>query len=117
MGNDFIRIMWEQAEIWRIILAFISGIIVSCIYFGSLHWSLKHLSEFKHKYRMFATIALLRISLFFAVLVLISQRNVVIILFYLLAFFITRVIIIWRVKVADDEVEHSEKEGTDGLGR
>ena len=111
MNNDLLSIMWQQAELWRLVTAFFAGMLVGYIYFSSLHWSIKHLGEFKHKYRMFATVALLRISLFFAVLVLVCQRNVIVILCYILAFFFIRIFMIWRYK----KIDEAHEENTDGM--
>ena len=105
MNNDLLNTLWQQTEIWRLFATFFAGIIVGYVYFASLHWSIEHLGEFKHKYRMFATVALLRMSMFFAVLVLACQRNVILILLYILAFFFTRIFMIWHFKNSDDKKE------------
>ena len=57
--------MWQQVEIWRLIMAFVLGGVIGCVYFKSLQWSINKLSETKHKIRMFAGVALFRIVLFF----------------------------------------------------
>lgn len=98
MNNDFLQFMWYQAEMWRILLALFGGTSVGYVYFKSLRWSINHLSESNHKFGLFAMTALFRILLFFAVMVLIANKNVVVILFYLLAFFITKLLIVWHEK-------------------
>lgn len=93
MDNYFMQ-MWNEAELWRLITAFVFGVVVGFIYFYSLRWSINHLNETKHRFGMFGLLALCRIVLFFAVLIMISKRNVVIILIYLLAFFLTKIVIV-----------------------
>ena len=90
--------MWQQADIWHIFLVLICGIIVGMIYFQSLRWSINRLHTFKHKWSVFGGIALFRIALFFAVLVLTTQKNMVLIVFYLAAFFCTKMLIVWLEK-------------------
>ncbi len=90
--------MWRQAEIWQIIAAFFCGLLVGVIYFQSLRWSLDRLSKAKHKIRFFASVAMLRILLFFGVMMLIAQRNPVVVLLYVLAFFVTKMVIVIREK-------------------
>lgn len=111
-GGNFLAQMWQQAEPWQLAAALILGVIVGIIYFESLHWSVVHLTKSKHKIRMFAGVALFRIVLFFSVLVLISQRNAVIILLYVVAFFITKVAVIAveknRALTADEEEKKND---------
>lgn len=89
----FLLTMWQQAGQWQLVLAFLCGILVGVIYFKSLRWSIEHLNEGKHKLRMFAGAALLRIILFFGIMALVSQRNVAVILIYVISFFITKMVI------------------------
>ncbi len=88
----------ENAEIWRMTAALVLGIVVGWAYFSILRLSIQKLSESKHKVRMFAGWALLRILMFFGGLVLIANRNVVVILIYLVSFFITKTVVIGRVR-------------------
>jgi F1F0 ATPase subunit 2 len=90
--------MWQQADMWRIFLALISGIIVGFVYFQSLRWSVNRIHTFKHKWSVFGGIALFRIALFFAILVLVAHKNIVLLVIYLLAFFFTKIVIIWHEK-------------------
>ncbi len=106
--------MWQQVEIWRLIMAFVLGGVIGCVYFKSLQWSINKLSETKHKIRMFAGVALFRIVLFFLVLVLISNRNIIIILVYLLSFFVTKMIILYvEKKKFIKENGYTREENTD----
>ncbi|MBQ8481930.1 MAG: hypothetical protein IJ532_05300 [Alphaproteobacteria bacterium] len=98
MNGNFLELMWQQAEDWRLISAAVCGVIVGIIYFYSLRWSVNHLSELKHKLKIFALTALCRMALFFGVLFLIGHRNVAVISLYVIAFFITKVVIIWLEK-------------------
>ena len=98
MTDGFLELMWQQAENWRLVAAAVCGVIVGIIYFYSMRWSINRMGELSHKMKFFAVTALLRIALFFGVLVLIGQRNVAVILLYVLAFFLTKVVIIWREK-------------------
>ena len=98
MNNGSLELMWQQAENWRLIAAAICGIIVGLIYFYSLRWTVNHMSETSHKFRLFGLTALFRIALFFGVLMAIGHRNVAVILLYVLAFFLTKVMIIWLEK-------------------
>ncbi len=91
-------IMWQQTEVWRIIAALLSGIIVGAIYFQSLRWSVNRLHTFKHKWTVFGGVALLRIALFFGTMILVARKNIILIIVYLLAFFITKIIVMWREK-------------------
>ena len=94
------QIMWQQAGVWRSILALVCGVVVSVIYFMSLHWSVKRLNNNKarHRIKLFAGAAVLRIALFFGVLVLVAQKNILLIAVYVVAFFITKFFILWRAK-------------------
>lgn len=98
MNSSFLELMWQQAENWRLITAVLSGIVVGIIYFYSLRWSINLLGELKYKLKVFAFTALCRIALFFGVLVLVGHRNVAVILLYVLAFFVTKLAIIWFEK-------------------
>lgn len=93
MENSAFQIMWQQTELWHLIIALFCGSIVGCVYFYSLRWSINHLNEYKHKYSFFGAVALCRIFLFFGVMVLIAQHNAIVVLFYVLAFFVTKTII------------------------
>ena len=92
--SGYLSVMWNNMETWQLLAAIVCGILVGFIYFQSLRWSVNRLSESKHKVRMFASVALCRILLFFGVMVLIAQRNVVVILIYVLCFYFTKVAII-----------------------
>lgn len=98
MTDGFLELMWQQAENWRLVAAAVCGVIVGIIYFYSMHWSINRMGELSHKMKFFAVTSLLRISLFFGVLVLIGHRNVAVILLYVLAFFLTKLVIIWLEK-------------------
>lgn len=111
MNGSFLRLMWQQAEDWRLVLAVLCGIAVGIVYFYSLRWSVNHLSELKHKLKIFALTALCRMALFFGVLFLIGHRNVAVISLYVIAFFITKVVIIWFEKarfIRDDNKQKTE---------
>lgn len=111
MNGSFLELMWQQAENWRLAVAVLSGIIVGIIYFYSLRWSVNHLSELKHKLKIFALTALCRMALFFGVLMLIGHRNVAVISLYVIAFFFTKVVIIWIEKsrfIKDDGEQKTE---------
>ena len=111
MNGSFLRLMWQQAEDWRLVLAVLCGIAVGIVYFYSLRWSVNHLSELKHKLKIFALTALCRMALFFGVLFLIGHRNVAVISLYVIAFFITKVVIIWFEKarfIKDDNKQKTE---------
>ena len=85
---------WNEAPLWRLIFAFFCGIAVGLAYFQSMRWSINHLDDFKHKIRMFALMAFLRIAMFLGVLMLVCERNLVLILIYILSFFITKMFIV-----------------------
>ena len=97
-SESYMAQMWQQAETWQITAAVLGGLLVGIIYFQSLRWSLNHLSETKHKIRFFASVAVFRILLFFGVIVLIAQGNPVVVLLYVLAFFITKMLNVIREK-------------------
>lgn len=86
--------LWSQTPLWQILLALISSIVVCIVYFQSLRWSINHLNDFKYKMRMFALVTIARISLFLGVMVLVCERNIILIMTYLIVFFITRMIIV-----------------------
>ena len=94
------QMMWQQAGIGHFVLALICGVIVSIIYFMSLKWSINRLNNNKarHRIKLFAGAAVLRIALFFGVLVLVAQKNILLIAAYVTAFFITKFFILWRAK-------------------
>lgn len=91
---DFWEAAWQNAPLWRMIFAFFCGLAVGLAYFQSMRWSINHLDEFKHKIRMFALMAFLRISMFLGVLMLVCERNLILILIYILSFFITKMIVV-----------------------
>lgn len=113
MGSEYFELMWQQAEEWRLVAAFVSGLLVGIIYFYSLRWSIERSGELAHKFKVYALVALCRIALFFGVLILIGHRNIAVILLYILAFFLTKIVIIWYEKkryVAEDNKEHEIKQ-------
>lgn len=93
MNNTLLLELWEQAGTLQLILAAISGMVVSVAYFGSMRWSIEHLAKTKHKIALYSGVALLRILLFFGVLVAVSGRNIAVVLIYVVVFFISRVIV------------------------
>lgn len=114
MGADsYLMQMWRQMAIWQLWAAPLCGALVGVVYFQSLRWSLNHLSATKNKIRLFASVALLRILLFFGVLVLIAQHNPVVVLLYVLVFFVTKMIIVVREK--GRIVKFDEEQKKDGV--
>ena len=97
MGADS-YLMQMQRAILQLWAAPLCGALFGVVYFQSLRWSLNHLSAAKNKIRLFASVALLRILLFFGVLVLIAQHNPAVVLLYVLVFFVTKMIIVVREK-------------------
>ena len=95
---DFWETAWQNAPLWRMIFAFFCGIAVGMAYFQSMRWSINHLDEFKHKIRMFALMAFLRIAMFLGVLILVCERNLILILIYILSFFLTKMFVVAIVK-------------------
>ena len=93
MNSALLIELWQQAGWLQLTMAAISGIIVSVVYFGSLRWSIEHLAKTKHKIALYAGVALVRIFLFFGVLVAVSGRNIAVVLIYVVVFFISRVIV------------------------
>ena len=116
MSNGSLELMWQQAENWRLIAAAIGGIAVGIIYFYCLRWTVNKMSETSHKFRLFGLTALFRIALFFGVLVLIGHRNVAVILLYVVAFFFTKAVIIWKEKgkFIKDEPKNQAVQPMDG---
>ena len=88
--NNALQIMWQQTEIWRLIVAVCGGFIVGCIYFQSLRWCVNNLYKYKHKYLWFAIAAFCRILLFFGVMALLVQKNVVLVLVYIVSFLLSK---------------------------
>lgn len=105
--NDFWQVAWDNAPFWRMCFAFFCGIAVGFAYFQCLRWSITHLNDFKHKIRMFAFMAFLRITMFLGVMILVCERNLVLILIYLIAFFITKMVV---VGVTKGHLIHEEAE-------
>ena len=93
MNGTLLLELWEQAGAAQLILAAISGMVVSVVYFGSLRWSIEHLAKTKHKIALYGGVALVRILLFFGVLVAVSGRNIAVVLIYVVVFFISRMIV------------------------
>ena len=112
-ADSYLMQMWQQMALWQLWAAPICGVAVGAIYFQSLRWSLNHLGNTKHKIRLFAGVALLRILLFFVVLVLIAQHNPVVVLLYVLAFFVTKMLIVVREK--SRIVKFDEEQKNDGV--
>lgn len=110
MNSNFLELMWQQAEVWRLLLAVFCGITVGIIYFYSMRWSINRLSETEHKFKLFGLTALARILLFFGVLVLIANRNVMVISLYVAAFFLTKLVIVWYEKAHLPASEDTKKE-------
>lgn len=112
MSSGYLEQMWQQAEEWRLIAAFVGGFLVGLIYFYGLRWSINSTGVLAHKFKIYAIVALFRIALFFGVLILIGHRNIAVILLYILAFFLTKVVIIGIEKrryIADDKKEQNEQ--------
>ena len=111
-AGAFLEIMWHQASVLQLLVALVAGVAVGYVYFMSLRWSINHLNESKHKIAMFASIALLRILLFFGVMITVAHRNVAVIMVYIVCFFVTKMVIVamekGKVVRADDarEVKH-----------
>ena len=93
-ASDIWEIAWQNAPLWRMFFALFCGIAVGIAYFQSMRWSINHLDDFKHKVRMFALTAILRIATFLGVLVLVCERNLVLILIYIVSFFITKMFVV-----------------------
>lgn len=108
-AGSYLYQMWQQAAVWQLAAAVVFGAAVGVIYFQSLRWSLNRLSETKHRIRMFTGVALLRIMLFFGVLVLIARHNPLIVLIYVLVFFVTKMIIVVREKSRIIKFEPEDK--------
>ena len=100
MNNPYLEQLWQLASVPEMGLASVCGVVVGIIYFECLRWSVEHLygENQKHRYGLFAMLALFRIAMFFGVLVLIAKRNVILIMCYILAFFITKGVIVWIEK-------------------
>ena len=98
MESSALLMMWQQTEWWRLVLALFCGAAVGYVYLESLRWSISRLSESKHKFRLFGSVALCRIFLFFFVLIMVAQKNIIIILFYVAAFFVTKTIFMLHEK-------------------
>ena len=111
-ADSYLMQMWQQIALWQLWTAPICGVIVGAIYFQSLRWSFNHLGDTKHKIRFFASVAVLRILVFFGVMVLIAQRNPVVVLLYVLAFFITKMLIVIREK--SRIIKFDEEQKNDG---
>lgn len=94
MNNILLLELWKQAGTTQLVIVAISGLIVGAVYFGSMRWSIAHLAQTNHKIALYTGVALLRIILFFGVLVMVADRNIAVILVYLLAFFISRMLAI-----------------------
>lgn len=104
-------VMWQQADIWRILFALVCGIVVGVVYFQSLRWSVNRIHTFKHKWSVFGGIAIFRIALFFAILVLAAHKNIILLLVYLAAFFLTKIVIIWHEKNGLIQDKSKDKNG------
>ncbi len=114
MGADsYLMQMWRQMALWQMFAAPLCGALVGVVYFQSLRWSLNHLSVVTHKVRLFASVALLRILLFFGVLVLIAQHNPAVVLLYVLVFFITKMLIMAREKGRIVKFDEEQKKDGD----
>lgn len=96
--NDILHYLFSESSLWRMIVAAICGAGVGMIYFESLRWSIKKLNTSKHRISMFASVAICRIALFFGVLILVGHRQISLILIYLVAFFLMKILVIWVEK-------------------
>ena len=92
------QLWWNDAALWRLLLAAVAGGAVGAVYFKSLRWSVNRLNGSKKRAAQFAGVALARIALFFAVLILVAHKNMVLLLVYLGVFFITKMVIMWIEK-------------------
>ncbi len=97
-GESYLVTMWEQMACWQLPVAIVCGVLVGWIYFSSLRWSINKMQDKKYKVRFFAGVALLRILLFFGVMMLIAQRNVAVVLVYVVMFFVTKMFVLAREK-------------------
>ncbi len=92
------QLWWNDAALWRLLLAAVAGGAVGAVYFKSLRWSVNRLNGSKKRAAQFAGVALARIALFFVVLVMVAHKNMVLLLVYLGVFFITKMVIMWIEK-------------------
>ena len=109
--NELWLLTWSDVELWRWILAFLSGIGVGLIYFWSLKWSIYRLGDCKHRISLFAAIALLRILLFLGVMIWIANHNIAVVIVYVISFFITKMVFMGVTKktFATDISQRSDK--------
>jgi FtsH-binding integral membrane protein len=96
--NNAWQIWWQQTDLWRMLLVFVCGVVVGCVYFLSLRWSISRPGSTRSRIKVFAGTAILRIALFFGVLMLVAHKNIILIITYLLAFFIIKMLMIGLTK-------------------
>ena len=108
--NEMWLLTWKDVELWRWLLAFVSGVGVGMIYFESLKWSISKLGNCKHRISLFAGVALCRILLFLGVMVLIANHNIAVVIVYVVSFFITKMIFITLTKKAFDDDLHKRSD-------
>ncbi|MBP5353325.1 MAG: hypothetical protein J6Y91_06160 [Alphaproteobacteria bacterium] len=82
--------LWQQTEMMHLAIAAVSGLLVGAAYFGSLRWSIDHMAQSKHKIAVYAGLAVLRIMLFFGILIAIAGDDLTLIAVYVVAFLVMR---------------------------
>ena len=85
---DF-KLSWDL-----IILAFVCGIVLSCIYCALLWYSIKKLPHIKHKGLFLFCSSVFRLILFVGVAVFLALQNPMLLLYMFVSFVITRLIIV-----------------------
>jgi len=100
MNSEVWNLMLQESGNWHLLAALVCGVVVGIVYFNMLRWSITHMSNRKHKFAFFAIVALCRIAIFFGVLILLAGKNkdIAAIVLYVVAFFISKVVIVWREK-------------------
>lgn len=87
---SYIITMFEQAGYQKLLLAGIIGAVVSFVYLSLLKFSINILEKNKNKIVLFAGLMLVRWVLFFGILLLIADKNIAIILIYVVTFVVVK---------------------------
>lgn len=86
--------MWQQTTPLTISIALIVGIVIGYIYFKNLWWTVCHLQKSEKRKAFLFLSALPRLILFIIGLLLVSDKNVVLMGVYFLGFMIVKIVMV-----------------------
>ncbi len=106
--TSIIEIMFNQLTLLNGFLAFFAGVLTAVFYFWNLSWTINQLSKIKKRGVFLFLSTLIRLAVFFCVLVLVADRNALKMLIFFLGFILVRIFFLKAKKkeLNQKEVKH-----------